>query len=551
MFDGLKFRCDSMDLRQLEALPIEPEMCVGFKTGELRKITGECDGMKFEVCQDPESGKMFCRFRGSLHRYANGGAANVGPFTFRQVCEAVADLCARFGIEPESARLENVEIGVELPLPIPARQFIKGLICHGSKPFQPLNVEKPDLGRIAPRQEYDFKLYDKGSQAETGAGHLLRVEIKVGKMAYLKPFGLATLADLTNPDKVQPLGELLQSVMNDVIYYDGSVQETALTMREQLHLKEVRNPVWWADLSKRSRYDYRQKFAAWVQKHGANKLFLNVVFSMPSHWENLLSVTHETTDFLSDFSSVAHGQKLDFLSRTLRGQKVQLNKNIIFCPNDSEICPKPEPVTGPDTPAVKRSFFHSNFCRCCGRDISAQSPGSRFCSTRRFGAAARRCRDKAHNDRRREARRLEVERLEMLLPDLPALVVSFTVFVPDRSEPGVSALRAAATLTHANVYGQPYRGIRQAVRVDLVTSAGQVYTFTRSFAKRLLSFLASTEPAPQPMTAPAARSMRPPSTIANDAPAAAAVPLPGKGGRLGLSTVGAIAGKIFDHLLKD
>lgn len=551
MFDGVKFRCDSMDLRQLETLPIEPEMCVGFRTGELKKITGECDGIKFEVSHAPETGRMFCRFRGSLHRYANGGAPNVGPFTFDRVCQAVAGLCDRFGIEPENARLENLEIGVELPLPIPARQFLKSLICHGSKPFQPLNVEKPDLGRIAPRQEYDFKLYDKGRQAATGAGHLLRVEIRVGKMAFLKPYRLVTLADLMNPDKVRPLGALLQNVFGDIVCYDGSVPETALTIREQLNLKERLNPVWWADLSKRSRYDYRQKFAAWLQKHGANKLFLSVVFSLPSHWENLLSVTHETLDFLSDISSVAHGAGLDFLSRTLRGQKVQLNKNIIFCPNDSEICPNPEPETTPQTPPVKRSFFHSNFCRCCGRDISAQSPGSRFCSTRRFGAAARRCRDKAHNDRRREARRLEVERLENLLPDVPALVVSFTVFAPDRSAPGVPALQAVATLTHADVFGQPYRGIRQAVRVDLVTASGQVYTFTRSFAKRLLLFLVATEPAPQPLPAPVARSLRPPSLIATDAPAPPAVPIPGKGGRLGLSTIGAIAGKIFDNLIND
>ncbi len=548
MFDGLKFKCDSMDLRQLQTLPIEPEMCVGFTTGELRKITGECDGMKFEVSHSPENGKMFCRFRGSLQKYANGGAANVGAFTFEQVCRALNDLCTRFGIDLHTARLENVELGLELPLPIPARQFLKSLICHGSKAFQPINVEKPDLGKIVPRQEYDLKLYDKGSQAETGEANLLRVEIRVCKMMFLKSFGISTLADLTNPDKVRPLGGLLQSVLNDVICYDGSVSESALTIREQLHLKEVCNPVWWADLSKRSRWDYRQKFAAWVQKNGANKLFLSVVFSLPSHWENLLTVTHKTLDFLSDFSSVAHGVRLDFLSRTLRGQKVQLDKNIIFASNDQKNGPENQTETGPDTPAVKRSFFHPNFCQCCGRDISAQKPGSRFCSAGRFGARARRCRDQAHNTRRREARRIEVERLESLLPGLPAVVLSFTVFAPDHSAPGVPALQAVATLTHPQAYGQPFPGIRQAVRVDLLTTSGQCYTFTRSFAKRLIGFLASTAPAPQPSPASVARPLRPPVTTNQDKAPPPALP---KGQRIGLSTLGEIADQIFDNLIKD
>jgi hypothetical protein len=549
MFDGVKFRCDSMDLRQLETLPIEPEMCVGFTTGELKKIIGECDGIRFEISHAPESGKMQCRFRGSLHRFANGGAANVGAFTFARLCDTIARLCARFGIEPENCKLENVEFGLELPLPSPARQFIKTLICHGSKPFQPLSIEKPDLGKVAPRQEYDFKIYDKGSQSNTGDANLLRLEIRVGKMAFLKRCGidLLSLSDLTDPEKVRPLGVLLQGIFQEVLCYDGSVPESTLTIREQLRLKDYCNPTWWANLSKGERYKRRQRFADWVQSHGANKLFLSVVFSLPSHWENLLCVTHKKGDFLSEFSNAAQMQKGDFLSRKIRGQKVSLKKNIIFLPDAEKISGENLPDTPSNTPATKRSFFHKNFCRCCGRDISAQKPGSRFCSERRFGASARRCRDKAHNARRRDARRVEVERLESLLPGLPAVVVSLTVFAPDHSAPGVPALQAVATLTHAQVFGQPYWGIRQAVRVDLFTTSGQCYALTRSFAKRLLRFLTLTPPAPAPPPAPMARPLRPPPMVRLDKP----LPAPKKGERIGLTTLGELANQIFDDLIND
>ena len=538
-----------MDLRQLEMLPIEPEMCVGFTTGELKKITGECDGIRFEVSHAQETGKMLCRFRGSLHRFANGGAANVGAFTFARLCDTIARLCARFGIEPQNCKLENVEFGLELPLPSPARQFLKTLICHGSKPFQPLSIEKPDLGKVAPRQEYDFKIYDKGSQSNTADANLLRAEIRVGKMAFLKRYDidLLSLLDLTDPDKVRPLGVLLQSIFQEAICYDGSVPESALTIREQLHLKEICNPKWWADLPKRSRWDYRQKFAAWVEKHGANKLFLSVVFSIPSHWENLLIVTRKTLDFLSGQNSNDAQIKLDFLSRKIRGQKVQLNKNNIFLPDAEKIAGENMPTDPTDTPAAKRSFFHKSFCQCCGRDISAQRPGSRYCSEWRFGASARRCRDKAHNARRRDARRVEVERLENLLPGLPAVVVSFTVYAPDCSALGVPALQAVATLTHAQIFGQPYRGIRQVVRVDLFTASGQCYALTRSFAKRLLRFLTLTPPAPAPPPASVARPLRPPPMVRLDAP----LPPPKKGERIGLTTLGELANQIFDNLIND
>lgn len=538
-----------MDLRQLERLPIEPDMCVGFTTGELKKIVGECDGIRFEIGRAQGDGTASCRFRGSLRRYANGGAANVGAFGYAETCDAVAALCARFGIDPQNARLENVEFGLDIPLPGPARQFLKTLICHGSKPFQPLNIEKPDLGKVAPRQEYDLKIYDKGSQSDTGDENLLRVEIRVGKMAFLKRQGvpLATLADLTDPDKVRPLGALLQSIFADVVCYDGSVPAHILTVREQLHLKEICNPKWWADLPKRSRWDYRQKFALWAEKHGANKLFLNVVFSMPSHWENLLSVTHQTLDFLSGKNADVAREKLDFLSRKMRGQKVQLNKDLIYLA-DAEKKPNENPPDTPaQTPGAKRSFFRIIFCGCCGRDISAQRPGSRYCSESRFGPSARRCRDKAHNARRRAARRAEVERLESLLPGLPADLVSFTVYAPDRSAPGVPALQAAATLTHAQIFGQPFPNIRQAVRVDVFTASGQCYVLARSFAKRLLRYLVATPPAPEPPQAPKAWPLRPPPAVRPDAP----LPPPVKGQRIGLASVGDIAEKLFENLLSD
>lgn len=538
-----------MDLRQLERLPIEPDMCVGLTTGELKKIVGECDGIRFEIGRAQGDGTASCRFRGSLRRYANGGAANVGAFGYAETCDAVAALCARFGIDPRNALLENVEFGLDYPLPIPAKQFVKTLICHGSKPFQPLNIEKPDLGKVAPRQEYDLKIYDKGSQSDTGDANLLRVEIRVGKMAFLKRQGvaLATLADLTDPDKVRPLGTLIQSIFADVVCYDGSVSAHTLTVREQLHLKEVSNPKWWADLPKRSRWDYRQKFALWAEKHGANKLFLNVVFSMPSHWEKLLSVTHQTLDFLSsENADVARG-KLDFLSRKMRGQKVQLDKDLIYLADAEKKSDENPSDTPTQTPGDKRSFFHIIFCRCCGRDISAQRPGSRYCSERRFGPSARRCRDKAHNARRRAARRAEVERLESLLPGLPADLLSFTVYAPDRSAPGVPAMQAVATLTHAQVFGQPFPDIRQAVRVDVFTASGNCYALARSFAKRLLRHLVATPPAQEPPPVPKAWPLRPPPIVRPDAP----LPPPVKGQRIGMALLGDIAEKLFENLLND
>jgi predicted RNA-binding Zn-ribbon protein involved in translation (DUF1610 family) len=57
-------------------------------------------------------------------------------------------------------------------------------------------------------------------------------------------------------------------------------------------------------------------------------------------------------------------------------------------------------------------------CVSCGRDISHQKAGSKFCSENHYGKQAKRCRNKASNTARKtkliEARKIETEALKLL-----------------------------------------------------------------------------------------------------------------------------------------
>ncbi|MFN8304047.1 MAG: hypothetical protein U0U46_16285 [Saprospiraceae bacterium] len=455
--------------------------------------------MLFRIVPSRKSpGQMWCHVEGSLHRYALDGAANVGDFTFEHVRETIREFCARFHVSAGRAALENVEIGVNVTLPVPAAQFLKTLICHGSAPFVELNKDRPGVGKYVARDWYAFKIYDKGRQADTGETHVLRIELKVTKMEFLKPHGIETLADLIDPAKAAPLGQLLAGSLAKSIVYDGSISDKALTERERLALKDFCNPKWWADLDKRSRYYYRQAFARMMEKHGANSVFLNVVSDTLSQWQKLVNGTRKSLDFLTGSDGNGARENLDFLTVRMKGEKVQLGKSKYILPDRLQKLPDPSiyAPAGPPPLSVKSSTF----CECCGRDISGQRQGSRYCSPARFGPTARRCRDKGRRQRQAQARRIEAEQLAALLPDLLALAASLTVFALDPADR--SALHVVATVAPAQVAGRRVVPIRPAVRVEVLTVAGERLAFTRRRAKRLLVHLAGLRTVPDPPPKP-------------------------------------------------
>jgi len=498
LFDGVKINCCSTDWREWLAHPdleFIGEHVV--RTGEELPTSKRVKfrEMLFRVTPSrAQPGQAWCYAEGSLHRYALDGAPNVGNFPFEQMRDTVAGLCERFGIDPARALLESIEFGLNIALPVPARQFLKTLVCHGCAPFVELNRDKRGLGMVAARQQYEFKLYDKGRQTETEETHTLRVEVKVLKMEWLKPYKIETLADLTDPAKVQPLGKVLADALGQVVAYDGSILETELSEKERLALRDFTNPKWWADLDKSTRYNKRKQCAQMLQKHGADRAFLSVVETVASQWDYLLCEAQKNCDFLTGKNTNGAQRICDFLTVRMKGQIVakliftEENKKSIENQKNASIDPAADPTKAP---FAKRSFFHT-FCQCCGRDISAQKSGSRFCSEKLFGRPARKCRDKAHRHRQREARRMEAARLDALLPDLPGAVATLSVFALDATATDRRLLRAVtvAAPLHA-LAGRPFVGIRQAVRVEVSSTDGQCHTFTRSRAKRLLKFISS------------------------------------------------------------
>lgn len=541
MFDGVKINCSFLDFHQWETHPdLDFTLPVSAKTGEVlpESRRAKFKEMLFRITPSRKSpGLMWCYAEGSLHRFANGGADNSDQFTFDAFCATVQELARNFGIDPQRANLENLEFGLNIALPIPANDYLKTLICHGDRPFVEMSRDKKDLGKLVERQRYTFKLYDKGQQAETGDRNILRVEIKVSRMEFLKPYGITTLAHLTDPAKVAPLGNVLAQAFADVICYDGSIKESSQSEKERMMLKDFQNPKWWADLDKRRRYYYRQVYAEMMEKHGANNTQLSVVYEVQKQWAKLIQQAAESLDFLTGEKTAVHKENLDFLTVRMKGYKVQLDNNIIYKykrVENENILPESPTQNTPEL-SVKTSAF----CGCCGRDISRQRTGSRFCSVAHFGPGAKKCRNMATTRRRISTRQKEAATLDTLKGTPPGVVVSITVFTYDQAAAPRRVLRAAAYWSETESTGLPLQEAgRRAVRVVATTSNGQRHTLTWGRAKMFVASMVDKPPAP---AAP------PPPPVTSTPPQQIPTRLEWNNERTGPATLGNILNKILKH----
>jgi hypothetical protein len=253
--------------------------------------------------------------------------------------------------------------------------------------------------------EYDIKIYDKAAQNNKQGGNILRFEIHLHKMRIVSKYGISTLADLQNSEKLYNLKQLLIDVLNGIVWTDSNVQLSQLTNREQKQWMYLSNAKSWGTMPKRKAYKQRKKANDLIKKYGE---IIDLKQSINTTWERL---------FLNDFEAVKEG---DFF--TDQNQPLKQIKKGTF--SQLECCVKKSPQKNKKIPLEMTTFFNTKnnnmiekkikksaknkhrktvekkSCKSCGRDITAQRPQSIFCSEKVFGKKAKQCRNKDSNRRR-------------------------------------------------------------------------------------------------------------------------------------------------------
>lgn len=456
------------------------------KTGELVAQTWVAanNGLLFKLTPSPsQAGKEYCSINGSLHRYHNQGANNANDFSHADLCNVISALSEHFHLRPSQSIIRGLEFGINVSLPVSAQSFLRGVVCLPDKPFAPLNIEpvKVKVGWICQRSEYALKIYDKGKQSGTPVDNLVRVELKVSKMRWLEPIGIYTLADLTDKGKLARLGELLVSQFSEVIFYDRSIPLASLTQRERLKLEQFTNPIRWKEGSRQTRYKMRRKMNEFMIRHGATDTMQNALCTIQKKWLEMLNEPQKKGDDFTMFKSdlTAHERvTISPLECTVNTSPITtLNKGQFFCPQFDQ-----------NPPLEMGGAAHQNqrtFCPECGRDISRQKVGSKFCSETLFGKSARRCRDKSTTRKRTQqkqaTRQMEVDALNYLVALFPTARINLSIERRGADRCIVCDWQTLPTLLPLEW--------RKVCRVSAQLPDGNYKTLTTKRAKDLIKFL--------------------------------------------------------------
>ena len=310
---------------------------------------------------------FYLTIKGSLHKNQYTGN-NYLPFTWQQLQQQVNHICKTLHLDPSQAQISTLEIGVNIITPFEVTPFLKkNIISYKGNSFNRYNKDTAGfcLGIYCSLSQYVIKVYDKGMQNRLPY-NLMRFEKRFLKMQRLNKMSIKYLSDLINPKKVVQFLPILLAAWDDILIYDiVDLQKSAKKCKNvqvfksgELQLLTIgQNATFWENLKKENirQFNYqREKFKNLVGKYGNN-------------WQQLVKdlIQNEWQNLFNNCTNLQSGENAKLYNLTIK---------------------------------IKGNTVQNRTCQTCGRDITNQKGGSKFCGAKYVGyKAAHQCRNNSNN----------------------------------------------------------------------------------------------------------------------------------------------------------
>ncbi|WP_128547743.1 hypothetical protein [Larkinella soli] len=246
----------------------------------------------------PGGGKVY--MKGSWAKFHNEGLHNYSRYTVVDFTEDITSLSEVFGFDFFQGLLHSLEAGVNLPLegllqPYFSPEYLLPRIIsyQGRKLFGPMTtIRGKGLGIQCELSNYRLKIYDKGLQYHLPE-KLLRVEYDCHSVKELQPMGIRTLADLTDPAKLQQLGRKVHRILAESILIEP-VDYPALSAAERKLYGSAERPLFWWDLTPRDRFYHFGRFRSMMETYSTYRLKDTLAELTRQEWDR---ITHTDTFF--------------------------------------------------------------------------------------------------------------------------------------------------------------------------------------------------------------------------------------------------------------
>jgi hypothetical protein len=367
MFDGIKIRCLGTNPKDWEGNSLlQFSSSVDVETGEILSNgkTAYYKGLYFQLIPSTVSNNTHCIVKGSLAKYYNNGRNNAFDYSMKMLIETIEELYKTFKINPFTAKIQSFEYGVNICTTQSVKQIVNGIRAFQNDTFVGLKDEGVFCGKQLKRQEYLYKVYDKGLVADIHDINMLRIEFAVKSIKTARKFKVETLSDLVKKESLELLKINLLNIWNNIIFYDSGMRWRKMDKEQKEKMLYYLDATNWIKFSKMQRLRAKAHFKSLFNLFCSSKTQIEIESLLVKKIDELDS---DLSYHLRNFLRLENSSKpiLELLPFTYLDKSVKSNINE----------PKKEVKNKP-----KKDEVNSSICRVTGMSLKGQKSGSHFLS---------------------------------------------------------------------------------------------------------------------------------------------------------------------------
>jgi hypothetical protein len=407
VIDGIKILCIGTNPKYWEANPLLIFATkVDEQTGEIISNTKVAffKGLHFYLIPSTISTITHCILRGSLPKYYNNGKDNGYDYSLEMLISTIQDLKTRFHIDPFKAIVQNFEYGVNVSINQPPKTIVRGLRAYQNDCFTLLRLDEVFTGKQLQRQEYQYKIYDKGIQLPKKQQNLLRVELAIKSTKKSKTYGIRVLADLVEVDKLNNVKPDLIKIWNEMIFYDSGMKWRLMNKKQKEKMLYYLDATNWLKFNRKQRFRAKALFTELINE-----------FCASTSQSEILKKIILKIEVLEAKKGNALRNLFEGYEAEKRERFTHLDKGVKRGQNELE---KPTPKNNKKSVKIKHPK-----CKNCSTDISHKKNGSIYCGKSCNNASQARKRRKA----RRQNTTIENNNLQSLIKTISVSKLRLTI----------------------------------------------------------------------------------------------------------------------------
>ena len=265
MYDGIKILCTGTHPKDWENNHLlKFASSIDISTGEFlcKNKVAYYRGLYFHLIPSTVLDTTHCIIKGSLAKFYNKGVDNAFDYSIEMLETTISELEEKFSINTLKAQIQSFEFGVNISPKQSIKQILNGLRAFQNDNFIGLKEQGFFNGKQIKRQEYSYKLYDKGLSIKKPELNLLRIEYAVTSIKTAKKYNIKILADLSKVSAINMLKANLLQAWIAIIFYDRGMKWRCMNQLQKENMLIYLDATNWKNFTKmqrlRAKNDFRE-----------------------------------------------------------------------------------------------------------------------------------------------------------------------------------------------------------------------------------------------------------------------------------------------------